>query len=178
MRSPPADIFVWGVHPDTEIDDIINDLAESDIKVEAKDIEKKSRPEAYLTSYRISVQASDLSKALDPAIWPLRVKVREYIHYARKNQNRSTEYQAGKHGLNGRHGTHAQADHHVQGQVGQPVNAQPAQQRSVNHGAQQVQHQQSQVEQDGVRHQQLYPNLSNAILWNVLRTPGVPNHNL
>ena len=30
--------------------------------------------------------AADLSKALDPAIWPLRVKVREFIHYARKRQ--------------------------------------------------------------------------------------------
>ena len=30
----------------------------------------------------------------------------------------------------------------------------------------------------GVPHEQLYPNLSNANLWNVLRAPGVPNPNL
>ena len=42
MKSPPADIFVWGVHPETTVEDIINDLAASDIKVDAKDIVKKS----------------------------------------------------------------------------------------------------------------------------------------
>ena len=41
MRSPPADIFVWGVHPDTTVEDIINDLGDSGIKVEQKDIVKK-----------------------------------------------------------------------------------------------------------------------------------------
>ena len=39
MRSPPADIFVWGVHPDTTIEDIRNDLAESNIIV--KDTDKR-----------------------------------------------------------------------------------------------------------------------------------------
>ena len=84
MRSPPADIFVWGVHPETSIEDIVNDLAESGIVVKDSDIIKKSKEEAYLCSYKISVPAADLAKALDPAIWPLRVKVREFIHYARK----------------------------------------------------------------------------------------------
>ena len=31
MRSPPADIFVYGVHPDTTFEDIVEDLACSDI---------------------------------------------------------------------------------------------------------------------------------------------------
>ena len=84
MRSPPADIFVWGVHPDTTKEDIVNDLAESNIIVKISDIEKKSKDEAYLCSYRISVPATDLDKALDPAIWPLRVKVREFVHYAKR----------------------------------------------------------------------------------------------
>ena len=51
MRSPPADIFVWGIHPDTSTQDIIADLAESEIVVEERDIEKKSRAEAFLVSY-------------------------------------------------------------------------------------------------------------------------------
>ena len=35
MRSPPADIFVYGVHPDTTEDDIVLDLAESGIVITA-----------------------------------------------------------------------------------------------------------------------------------------------
>ena len=38
MRSPPADIFVYGVHPDTTIDDIVQDLAFNDIIIRAQDI--------------------------------------------------------------------------------------------------------------------------------------------
>ena len=32
-------------------------------------------------NYKISVKAEDLEKALNPTVWPLRVKVREFIHY-------------------------------------------------------------------------------------------------
>ena len=84
MRSPPADIFVWGVHPETTVEDFENDLAASDIIIRESDVVKKSNKEAYLCSYKISVPAADLTKALDPSIWPLRVKVREFIHYPRK----------------------------------------------------------------------------------------------
>ena len=84
MRSPPADIFIWGVHPDTTKEDIVNDLAESDIKIDVNDIVKKSKDDAPLNSYKISVPAADLSKALDASVWPLRVKVREYIYYPKK----------------------------------------------------------------------------------------------
>ena len=42
-----------------------------------------SKAEANLKSFKISVKAEDLQKALDPAIWPMRVKVREFIHYRR-----------------------------------------------------------------------------------------------
>ena len=45
---------------------------------------KKSRPGSALNSFKISVKAEDLQKALDPNIWPLRVKVREYIYYPRR----------------------------------------------------------------------------------------------
>ena len=34
-----------------------------------------------VVSYRISVRADDLSKAFDPVVRSLRVKVREFIHY-------------------------------------------------------------------------------------------------
>ena len=97
MRSPPADIFVWGVHPSTTVEDIVQDLSDSDIKIEAKEIVKMSKPSANLCSYKISVLNTDLQKALDPGIWLLRVRVREFIYYsnkpkqsdtASKNQNR------------------------------------------------------------------------------------------
>ena len=84
MRSPPADIFVWGIHPETTSEDIVNDLAASNIIIEEKDIMRKSKEGAALLSFKISVPAQDLQKALDPAIWPLRVKVREYIYYPKK----------------------------------------------------------------------------------------------
>ena len=84
MVSSPADIFIWGVHPSTTVEDIVNDLTDSGITVEANNIEKKSKPEAYLCSYKISIPSAQLDKALDPSIWPLRVKVREYIHYSNK----------------------------------------------------------------------------------------------
>ena len=84
MRSPPADIFVYGVHPDTTEEDIVQDLADSDIIINIGDIVQKSKEEAFLKSYKISVKAEDLQKALNPSVWPLRVKVREFIHYSRK----------------------------------------------------------------------------------------------
>ena len=65
---------------DTTEEDIENDLKDSDILIDAKDIIKKSKPEAALNSFKISVKAEDLHIALDPSVWPLRVKVREFIH--------------------------------------------------------------------------------------------------
>ena len=47
---------------------------------------KKSKDGAALLSFKISVRADDLRKALDPTIWPLRVKVREYIYYPKKKK--------------------------------------------------------------------------------------------
>ena len=61
----------------------VADLSDSGIVVLEKDVEKKSKAEAYLVSYRIRLKAEDLQKALDPCVWPMRVKVREYIHYSR-----------------------------------------------------------------------------------------------
>ena len=48
MRSPPASFFVYGVHPDTTKQEIVEDLYLSTIEIEEKDIETKSKPEAYL----------------------------------------------------------------------------------------------------------------------------------
>ena len=81
MKTPPANIFVWGLLSETSKEDIVADLAISGIHIEESNIEKKSKPEAKLSSYRISVPASSLDMALDPSIWPLGVKVREYIFY-------------------------------------------------------------------------------------------------
>ena len=121
MKSPPADIFVWGVHPETTLDDIVSDLAASDIKIETKDIQKKSKPDANMTSYKISIPASDLQKALEPDIWPLRVKVREYIYYSNKPRQqdgraRQSGQQVSNH-LQQQVQSHPQQQQH--GQVGQ-----------------------------------------------------------
>ena len=108
---------------------------------------------SVLVSYKISVQASDLSKALNPEIWPLRVKAREYIHYARKKQPRKPQNGQADQPSQVGHGQ-ARKDH--VGLGGQPA-VQPGQ---------------------GAPQNQLYPNLSNMNLWNVLRGQGVPNPNL
>ena len=112
MRAPPADIFVWGIHPDTTIQDIVADLADSDIIIKEENVEKKSNKEAYLSSYKISVKAEDLPKALDPSVWPLRVKVRPFIHYSRKNPRQTAP------GNRGAAPTHAQHERD-QGERGQ-----------------------------------------------------------
>ena len=67
-------VFVYfknrGVHHDTTEEDIVNDLASSGIKVETKDVQLKSKEDSNLRSFKISVPASDIDKALDPGIWP------------------------------------------------------------------------------------------------------------
>ena len=73
---------------------------------------KKSKDEAFLTSYKISVKAEDLLKALNPAIWPMRVKVREFIHYSR----RPGRVGQGYHQQHGRGQTQGEGNQHQQGQ--------------------------------------------------------------
>ena len=108
------------------MDDIVKDLEESGIKISVDDVEKKSKPEAHLCSYRISVSVKDLEKALDPSIWPLRVRVREYIHYSNKPK------QSGPHsGQNSRQGNSANNNH------GRPLRQQSVNQDVfVNHNLQ------------------------------------------
>ena len=109
MRSPPADIFVYGVHPDTSKEDIVQDLAFHNIIIDANDIIQKSKEEAFLKSYKISVKAEDLEMALDPGVWPLRVKVREFIHYSRRPNSQRAG--GGSNGQGVQHGLR----HHSQG---------------------------------------------------------------
>ena len=63
----------------------------SGIKIDPTDVVKKSKAEANLCSYKISVPATSLEKALDPTIWPLRVRVREFIHYSNKPKQQSSK---------------------------------------------------------------------------------------
>ena len=127
MRAPPADIFVYGVHPDTTKEEIVEDLAYSDISINTNDIIQKSKEEAFLKSYKISVKAEDLQKALDPSVWPLRVKVREFIHYSRKtpanHQRNAHAHNAA--GAGEAHGQH-QAQSRVDGQQGGDLRGQPS----------------------------------------------------
>ena len=86
MKSPPVDIFVYGVPKDTSKQDIIEDLADSDIIISDSDITLMSKGTPAVVSYKISVKAGDLDKALCTDVWPLRVKVREFIHYKVKGR--------------------------------------------------------------------------------------------
>ena len=63
---------------------LLYNVNEGDIHISVEDIELKSRDNTHVSSYRISVPAEDLVKAIDPTLWPLRVKVREYIYYKKK----------------------------------------------------------------------------------------------
>ena len=118
MRSPPADIFVYGVHPDTTKEDIVQDLAINEIIINIQDITQKSKDEAFLKSYKISVKAEDLQKALDPSVWPLRVKVREFIYYSRKSTANHLRNTAGSSDRQvagqGQHGVQAHAGDQAQ----------------------------------------------------------------
>lgn len=71
----------------------MEDLGESGIEINSGNVTLMSKAEANLKSFKISVRAEDLQKALDPAIWPMRVKVREFIHYRR---NIGAENQGGQ----------------------------------------------------------------------------------
>ena len=117
MRSPPADIFIYGVHKETTEEDIVADLKESDIIVNVRDVVKKSKPEAGLNSFKISVKAQDLQKALNPAIWPMRVKVREYIYYKRKPDSDRGSGAAGRVGGQQQH-AEGRRDQHQDGAAG------------------------------------------------------------
>ena len=84
MKVAPVDIFVYGVHKDTSYEDIVEELKYSDIDIDKEDIEEKTREGSNVKSYKISIKAEFLEKALKPETWPLRVKVREWVYFPRK----------------------------------------------------------------------------------------------
>ena len=69
----------------------MDDLEEADIKITVGDIVQMSKPNetSNVISFKISVPAEDLEKALDPTVWPLRVRVREFIHYRKRYSDRN-----------------------------------------------------------------------------------------
>lgn len=82
MKTARSDVFIYAVDPDTTVEDIIEDLAFSQVEVSAPNVVKKTRV-GYtgLDCYRISVKREDLEKALKPDTWPAGVRVREWVHY-------------------------------------------------------------------------------------------------
>ena len=108
MKTAPADIFIYGVDKSTVVQDIIEDLAFSDIVVKAENVVKKTRENASVDSYKISIKAEDLQKALNPDIWPMRVKVREWIHYPSRRQGRVGGAEGAAHGGQFGQGRHMQ----------------------------------------------------------------------
>ncbi len=88
LKSPPADIFVYGLTRDTTPAMIADHLADTNILVKPEDIKLMSKGDTSLLSFKVSVKAVDLPTALLPATWPFRVKVREFIHY--KNSYRKS----------------------------------------------------------------------------------------
>ena len=83
MKTARADIFIYAVDISTTVDDIVEDLASSNIEVHANHVVKKTRAgvEARFDCYRISVKQEDLDKSLKPETWPLGVRVRPWVHY-------------------------------------------------------------------------------------------------
>ena len=69
----------------------MDDLEEADIKITVGDIVQMSKPNeaSNVISFKISVPAEDLEKALDPTLWPLQVCVREFIHYRKQYSDRN-----------------------------------------------------------------------------------------
>ena len=118
MKAAPADIFVWGIHPDISVNDIVEDLKTSDIDIKPEDIvcktrvsdEQKQQGHLPLDCYKITVKSEDLEKVMKSEVWPARVKVRQWIHYPKNSSNakvqsrtkidprdRRDENQAGRH---------------------------------------------------------------------------------
>ena len=83
IKSPPADLFLSGINKGITKHDINDDLDKADIKITADDLVLMSIPRktSNIVSYRVSEAAEDLQKSLFLAVWPLRVRDREFIHY-------------------------------------------------------------------------------------------------
>ena len=91
IESLPAKIFCYGIPKGTTKKDIVYDINEADIKITFDDIVQMCKPNetSNVVSFKILVPAEDLEKALDPTVWPLRVRVREFIHYQKRYFDRN-----------------------------------------------------------------------------------------
>ena len=65
--------------------------------------------------------AADLEKALDASIWPLRVKVREYIHYSNKPRESRQPARRQQFNQSSSAVTQGQGQQQGQGQVPSPL---------------------------------------------------------
>ena len=98
MKVAPVDIFVYGAHKETTAEDIVVELKCSDIVISKEDIVEKTRENSNVKSFKISVKAEYLEKALKPETWPLRVKVREWVYYPKKREQQSDGGRMGQRG--------------------------------------------------------------------------------
>ena len=72
------DLYIGRCNKDVKDDDIIT-FMKNDIKIEAITCSQISREEAPVKSFKITVQAEDVEKLLDPSIWPQNICVRKYF---------------------------------------------------------------------------------------------------
>ena len=98
MKVAPVDIFVYGVHKETTVEDIVEELEYSDIAIAKEDIEEKTREGSNVKSFKIAIKAEFLEKALKPEMWPLRAKVREWVYFPRRRDQQPEGGRMGQRG--------------------------------------------------------------------------------
>jgi len=91
LRSLPADIFVYGLLKDTSNQELVEELSRNDIMVNSEDVAQMSKEEAHFKSFKVSMKADDLQKALDPKVWPTWVRVRQFFHKRSNFRNKNQE---------------------------------------------------------------------------------------
>ena len=90
----------------------MEELKFSDIVISKEDIEEKTREGANVKSFKISVKAEYVEKALKPETWPLRVKVREWVYFPKRREQGGRMGQRG--GAEGDRGAIGVGDSRVQ----------------------------------------------------------------
>ena len=98
MKIAPVDIFVYGAHKETAAEDIVEELKFSDIVIAKEDIQEKTRENSSVKSFKISVKAEYLEKALKPETWPMRVKVREWVYFPKRREQQPEGGRMGQRG--------------------------------------------------------------------------------
>ena len=111
MKVAPVDIFVYGVHKDTTFEDIIEEVKYSDIDISKDDIVEKAREGSSVKSFKISIKAEFLEKALKT--WPLRVcvKVGEWMYFLRKRNGEEGGRMGQRSNGSGGHSTDGSSSH-------------------------------------------------------------------